>query len=162
MEYSAYLDIETTGLSPDTSELTVIGLYIDNGSDERVLQLVGSEIFPSQLIRAMHTIGTLYTYNGARFDLPFIRAKLDIDLTEYCAHKDLMYSCWKRNLKGGLKSVERQLGIARELTDVDGWVAVQLWHQYKYHGDEYSLEKLLKYNQEDVLNLKVLRKRLDV
>ena len=157
----AYLDIETTGLSPYASELTVIGIHIENGSDT-VVQMIGDKISRSSLIEAMGNVRMLYTYNGSRFDLPFIREKLNIDLTDCCAHTDLMYSCWQKNLKGGLKAVERQLGIERKLTDVDGWVAVQLWDNYKRNGCVNSLHKLLEYNKEDVLNLKHLRKILKV
>ena len=162
MEYSAYLDIETTGLSPLYNKLTVIGIYRENGSDGVVTQLVGDEITSSKLILAMEDVTRLYTYNGSRFDLPFIKARLDVDLKECCDHEDLMYACWKRNLKGGLKSVERQLGIERELTDIDGWMAVQLWYAYQNDGDKTALARLLKYNEEDVVNLQVLRERLEI
>ena len=162
MEYCAYLDIETTGLSPFKNELTVIGIYRENGNDGEIMQLVGDEISPSKLLRAMENVTMLYTYNGSRFDLPFIKTRLEIDLTEHCGHKDLMYSCWKRNLYGGLKGVERKLGIERELPDVNGRVAVELWHNYKSHGDKDSLERLLKYNEEDVVNLRALREMLNL
>ncbi|MEW6586011.1 MAG: ribonuclease H-like domain-containing protein [Nitrospirota bacterium] len=162
MRYSAYLDIETTGLSPVESELTVIGIYRENGTEGRVMQLVGDDISPDSLMAALDSVTRLYTYNGSRFDLPFIKAKLRVDLTECYSHEDLMYACWKKNLRGGLKSVERQLGIARELTGVDGWMAVQLWWNYVNDGDRDALATLLKYNEEDVLNLKVLREKLGV
>ncbi|MBI5057316.1 MAG: ribonuclease H-like domain-containing protein [Nitrospirae bacterium] len=160
-KYPAYLDIETTGLSPDSAELTVIGIHIENGCED-VVQLIGDDISGSRLIEAMGNAGSLYTYNGSRFDLPFIKEKLEIDLTGCCPHIDLMFDCWKNNLKGGLKAVERQLGIARQLTDVDGWVAVQLWNNYRWNGCKDSLNKLLEYNKEDVLNLKKLREMLKV
>ena len=160
MEYRAYLDIETTGLSPADCELTVIGIYRENGDDAEVIQMVGDEISRSKLIDALDNTFMLYTYNGSRFDLPFIKAKLDIDLVEHCAHEDLMYACWKRKLKGGLKSVERQLGIERELTDVNGLMAIQLWNEYADYGNEDSLAKLLRYNEEDVVNLRTLREHL--
>jgi uncharacterized protein YprB with RNaseH-like and TPR domain len=166
MEYCAYLDIETTGLSLFANELTVIGIYKengnDNGNDNGITQFVGDEICSSSLRQAMKNITKLYTYNGARFDLPFIKAKLNVDLTKYCRHEDLMYSCWRRKLFGGLKGVERQLGIERTLPDVNGIIAIQLWHKYKRDGDKDSLVTLLKYNEEDVLNLKTLRERLAV
>jgi len=161
MQHCAYLDIETTGLSPFDSELTVVGIYIENANDGRVMQLVGDDISSYSLMTAIGNVTKLYTYNGSRFDLPFIKAKLNVDLTECCLHEDLMYACWKRNLKGGLKSVERQLGIARELTGVDGWAAVQLWWNYVNDGDRDALATLLKYNEEDVLNLRTLRKMLE-
>jgi uncharacterized protein YprB with RNaseH-like and TPR domain len=161
-KFTAYLDIETTGLSSYASELTVIGIHVENGRDE-VVQLIGDEISRTGLMKTLKNVATLYTYNGSRFDLPFIREKLDIDLSKHCTHHmDLMYACWQRNLKGGLKAVERQLGIDRKLTDVDGWVAVQLWHDYKSRGCMRSLNKLLEYNKEDVLNLKKLRGMLKV
>jgi uncharacterized protein YprB with RNaseH-like and TPR domain len=162
MEYRAYLDIETTGLSPFAGEITVVGLHIENDRDNRIIQLVGEEICPSKLIKIVKNTKMLYTYNGSRFDLPFIREKLKVDLTEYCLHKDLMYSCWERNLYGGLKEVERQVGIKRKLPDVDGRIAVQLWLNYKHFGDRDSLIKLLKYNEEDVLNLRILRQKLNI
>lgn len=161
MKYCAYLDIETTGLSPSYEELTVIGLHVDNGNN-CVIQFVGEEIRPSKLLKLIENVAVLYTYNGARFDLPFISAKLNIDLREYTLHKDLMYDCWRRNLYGGLKGVERQLGIKRRLTDIDGWDAVQLWHDYKLNNNKDSLETLLEYNKEDVLNLKKVRKKLKI
>ena len=76
MEYRAYLDIETTGLSSDYNKLTVIGIYKENSADNGVTQLVGDEITSSGLLEAMENINMLYTYNGSRFDLPFIKAKL--------------------------------------------------------------------------------------
>ncbi len=162
MKYCAYLDIETTGLSLFTSELTVIGLHIEDGSNNGVIQLVGDEICSSKLVKIIDNTRVLYTYNGVRFDLPFIREKLDVDLTKYCRHEDLMYECWQKNLYGGLKGIERQLGIKRKLSDIDGRIAVQLWHNYKRYGDNDSLAILLKYNEEDVLNLKALRKKLTI
>jgi hypothetical protein len=158
VQYISYLDIETTGLSPFTEDITVIGLYRQNDRD--VIQLIGEDISPLEVIRILKGTETLYTYNGSRFDLPFIREKLGINLNEYCEHKDLMYACWKKNLYGGLKAVEQKLGIKRKLMDVDGWIAVQLWKNYKNYGDEESLKKLLQYNREDVLNLKTLHKKL--
>ena len=73
-----------------------------------------------------------------------------------------MYECWRRNLFGGLKEVERKLGIKRELTGIDGRMAVQLWLDYQSSGDRRFLTTLLKYNREDILNLKALRQKLNV
>jgi uncharacterized protein YprB with RNaseH-like and TPR domain len=73
-----------------------------------------------------------------------------------------MYDCWRQNLKGGLKAVERKLGIKRKLTEVDGFLAVQLWWDYVNNNNKFALASLLEYNKEDVLNLRVLRKRLAV
>ena len=39
----AYLDIETTGLSRQYAGITVIGMYMVNGADDRFVQLVGMD-----------------------------------------------------------------------------------------------------------------------
>lgn len=158
---NAYLDIETTGLSPNYYDLTVVGLHLEDDNDE-VVQFVGEEICSSELLKIIRKVDTVYTYNGARFDLPFIKGKLKLDITRHCQHEDLMYACWQKNLYGGMKEVERKLGIKRKIADVDGWIAVQLWHNYKFNGCNISLKKLLEYNKEDILNLKKIRKKLKI
>ena len=158
----AYLDIETTGLDPANGELTVIGLCLEEGDGRRIVQLVEDEIRSSNLTKIMKKVKVLYTYNGVRFDLPYIKMKLGIDLTDYCIHKDLMYECWRRNLYGGFKEVERKLSIERKLTGINGKDAVRLWYNYKFYGDKKSLEILLTYNREDVLNLIALRQKLSI
>lgn len=161
-EFSGYLDIETTSLSPADGELTVIGLYLDDGKREEFVQLVGDEITAPRLLQTLQDVKVLYTYNGSRFDLPYIEGKLGIDLTKQYAHHDLMYDCWRRNLYGGLKEVERHLGIERKSAGIDGRMAVRLWWNYRLYDDEKALVTLLGYNREDVLNLKALRRKLHV
>ena len=114
------------------------------------------------MLKALEGVDEIYSYNGSRFDLPFIRTKLGIDMREYFKHTDLMYNCWKKDLKGGLKVVERRLGIGRRLKDVDGSVAVQLWWGHVNNNDQQALKILLEYNREDVVNLRVLRRKLRV
>lgn len=159
---AVYLDIETTSLDPQDGEITVVGLCIEHGESYNLIQMVEDSLDASALVGHVRDHSALYTYNGERFDLPYIRAKLGVDLTEYCVHRDLMHDCHRRGLYGGMKKVERTLGISRELTDVSGIVAVRLWQDYKLWGCKESLEKLLWYNREDVLNLRVLRQKLNV
>ena len=156
----AYLDIETTGLSPSDCMVTVVGIYICNGDNTRVIQLVGKDITADSLLGSLDGVSIIYTYNGSRFDLPFIRDCLGTNLAQIFPHHDLMYDCWQNNLYGGLKSVERQLGIERRLTDMNGYEAVRLWWKYVDSFDLDALNKLLEYNKEDVLNLKALRVKL--
>ena len=158
--FDAYLDIETTGLSWLYADITVIGIYLVNGSDSRLVQLVGREVTVDNVLEAVDGVSTIYTYNGSRFDLPFIYGSLGINLADTFSHHDLMYDCWRCNLKGGFKVVEQQLGIPRQLKGVNGWDAVLLWQRYQDYGDQKALATLLEYNKEDVVNLKVLRERL--
>ena len=156
----AYLDIETTGLSADFHDITVVGICLVEGSDTRFVQLVGEDITEEGLLEVLDGVSTIFTYNGKRFDLPFIRGRLGLDLEAEFSHCDLMYDCWRHNLYGGFKAVEQQLGIPRQLTGVGGFEAVMLWWRYVNEGDQSALNLLLEYNREDVINLVALRQRL--
>lgn len=156
----AYLDIETTGLSSRYSRITVIGIYLCNGDDTSFIQLVGEDIIVDSLLETLDGADIIYTYNGSRFDLPFIYILLGVNLAKMFTHRDLMYDCWRNNLYGGFKAVERQLGIERRLTEVNGYEAVKLWWRYVNDYDEDALAMLLEYNKEDVVNLKTLKERL--
>jgi uncharacterized protein YprB with RNaseH-like and TPR domain len=157
----AYLDIETTGLSADFHDITVVGIYRIGDTSARFVQLVGDDISDESLLEALEGVDTIFTYNGKRFDLPFIKARLGLDLEAEFSHCDLMYDCWRNNLYGGFKAVEQQLGISRRLTGIGGFEAVMLWWQYVNEGDRSALNLLLEYNREDVMNLVELRLRLD-
>lgn len=156
----AYLDIETTGLSSWYCEITVIGIHLYNGTDARSVQLVGDEISDFSLMEALEGVDIIYTYNGSRFDIPFISHRLGVDLAQIFTHRDLMYDCWRNNLKGGFKAVERQLGIYRRLKEMNGYEAVRLWWRYVNDYDEDALAILLEYNREDIVNLKILKEML--
>ena len=158
----AYLDIETTGLSRRYYDITVVGVAVEREGKLKLTQLVKPKITEAGLLRALKGIDEIYTYNGSRFDLPFIKTRLGVDLKVEFNHRDLMYDCWKKNLKGGLKAVERKLSIRRRLKDIDGFMAVRLWWDYVHGNDKGALKTLLEYNGEDVLNLKALRRKLGV
>ena len=162
MKLRAYLDIETTGFSRYECDLTVIGIALENGRKCQVVQLIEDDLSEKDLLKALKGVDEVYSYNGSRFDLPFIEAKLRINLKDCFNHTDLMYDCWRQNLYGGLKVVEQLLGINRELKDVDGYMAVLLWYDYVNNSNDHALKTLLAYNQEDVVNLRVLRRKLKV
>jgi uncharacterized protein YprB with RNaseH-like and TPR domain len=147
-------------LSCQYADITIIGIYLVIGSGSRLVQLVGKDITVDNLLEAIYGVNTIYTYNGSRFDLPFIHGSLGVNLADIFHHHDLMYDCWQCNLRGGFKSVEQQLGISRQLQGITGWDAVLLWQRYQDYDDQKALDLLLEYNKEDVINLKVLRERL--
>ena len=87
------------------------------------------------------------TFNGACFDLPFIkRCFPGISLPK--GHIDLRFVLKKMGLGGGLKKIEKDTGIIRsdEIEGVDGFEAVRLWQQYQW-GDEKALSTLIRIQQ---------------
>src|SRR5262245_34079167 len=97
----------------------------------------------------------LVTYHGKSFDLPVLRRCLGCRLDQ--AHIDLRHSLAGLGLRGGLKACERQVGLARPgLEEVDGPVAVLLWHAYRRRHDPRALETLLAYNVQDAVSLEAL------
>src|SRR5574337_1003758 len=149
----AYLDIETSF----EGAITVVGLY---ATDRGLIQLVDPHISDVTVWRALEGVETICTYNGSRFDLPVIRRRLGLDLCAVFHSHDLMYTCWRHRLFGGLKRVEAQLGISRHIKGIDGMEAMRLWARYENDRDKGALQILLTYNKEDVLNLPVLEARL--
>jgi len=132
------------------SQLTVVGLY--DGSQPR-MYIRGENL--DRFAAEIDEFTLLVTYNGKLFDLPFLRQELGIPLTH--AHIDLRYPLAALGYKGGLKKIERTLGLEREgpVALLDGWCAVLLW-QYHRQGEPGALETLLRYNLEDVIHLPAL------
>lgn len=147
----AYVDIETTGLSPGSSSITVVGIY--DGKEAKTF-VKGIDL--DEIVDVFPKYEYLVTFNGARFDIPFIKREFpEIKFNQL--HADLMYPLRRIKLTGGLKKIECELGISRaeETVGISGFDAVRLWHQYE-RGDEEALDLLLKYNREDIVNLKTI------
>jgi len=157
MKKYAYLDIETNA----AHAITVIGVYRPD-ADPRCRQWIAPNLSAGELRVYLAGIETLFTYNGARFDLPIINDQLKVDLISEFTHRDLMHDCWKKKLFGGLKKVEKLLGIHRDTEGVNGWAAIGLWEKFRQQEDAEALETLLKYNREDVENLESLARRLGI
>jgi uncharacterized protein len=150
----AYLDIETNW----HKQITVIGVYRPDVGSTR--QWISPGLSAADLKDFLRGVDVLLTYNGARFDLPIIRDQMRLDLAKEFSHRDLLFDCWSRSLFGGLKKVERTLGIHRDSEGIDGLAAIRLWERFCRQGDREALEILLRYNREDVENLEILARRL--
>jgi len=147
----AFLDIETTGLSYYSSQITVIGLY--DGKESRFF-IEGKNL--PDFEEEIKKYSTLITFNGRQFDIPFIASKFpSIRFDQF--HIDLRYDLAKLGYRGGLKSIERQLGLSRdeEIEGIDGFEAVRLWRRYQ-RGDKDALATLISYNRADIENLRYL------
>ncbi len=122
--------------------------------------MVGEDITADSLLESLDGVSIINTYNGSRFDLPFIYVHHGVNLARQFKHCDLMYHCWRNRLYGGLKAVERRLGIDRQRKEINGYEAVRLWWRYVNYYDKNALTTLLEYNREDIVNLKALKERL--
>ncbi len=142
------LDIETTGLDSDHHDVTVIGA-LGRGKLALFIKGINLDRFPAYVAQ----FPLLVTFNGSQFDVPFLRAHFP-EARLGRAHIDLRFVLRSLGYRGGLKAIERNLGIARDaaIQGVDGFEAVGLWHRYR-RGDRASLVKLALYNLTGVVNM---------
>ena len=154
-----YLDIETDGSPgdhlPDGAErpggTTVLSVW--DGIRARVF-VRGEEM--DELPRYLSRYKVLCTFNGKSFDIPYL---------EHCygkgffkgAHLDLRPITRAVGLTGGLKKIEKLIGVQRPkaIAHYTGWDAVKLWGAFK-RGRTDALEPLSRYNLADTVNLQTV------
>lgn len=145
----SYFDIETTGLG-HYDDVTTVSFH--RAGETRTL-VRGRDLTAENLTTELDRASLLVSYNGVRFDVPFLERAFNRSID--VPHFDLMYPCRRLDLTGGLKAVERHVGITRDRPDLSGRDAVRLWRQYE-RGDEEALETLVSYNRDDTENLAAL------
>jgi hypothetical protein len=149
-EQTYFLDIETTGLDHTHDDVTVVGLHRGGDTDALVQ---GQGLTRERLSAELSDAALLVTFNGKRFDVPFLETSFDLDID--VPHLDLMYPCRQIGLSGGLKEIEQRVGIDRDRPDLSGRDAVRLWREYE-RGDDDALETLVSYNRDDTANMERL------
>lgn len=150
-EKAVYLDIETNGGQQGIHEITVIGIF-DGTKVNTFVNGRDLEAFE----QAIAEYDLIITFNGTTFDLPFIRRAFPgIFLPP--AHIDLRFVLNRLGYRGGLKKIEKDLGINRapSIDGLNGYDAVLLWNAYEW-GDKDALERLIQYNRADIVNLEPL------
>lgn len=149
----AFVDIETTGLSL-RSPITVLGIF----DGKRMHTLVRGRDLNAQNVRALlGSVELIVTYNGASFDIPIIESQFR-GAVPNVPHVDLRYPLRRLGLSGGLKRVERELGLERDrrVEYMTGEDAVYLWRLWERDGKRNALDLLIEYNEADCKNLKTL------
>lgn len=145
-----YLDIETDGGQGGDS-ITTVGIY--DGTDFTCL-VKGQNLadFPD----VFSQYGMVVTFFGGGFDIPMLKRAFPYVPFDQI-HLDLCPALKRVGYRGGLKKIEKQLGISRgEDTDgLSGLDAIRLWNEY-LRGRESSLQTLIEYNRDDVVNLQTL------
>lgn len=150
-EDACFFDIETTGLDQRKNKVTTVSFH-RNGENKTLVR--GQDLTEERLKEEIFESSMFVSFNGKRFDQPFLEHNFDIEMDK--PHVDLMYLCKRLGFTGGLKKIEKEMQINRELEDIDGREAVRLWKKYEKKGNEEALRKLVKYNQYDAENLKQL------
>lgn len=147
-EEAVYLDIETDGA--EGGRPTVVSLLDARGLHVH-LRGRNMESLPAALGRSRMWV----TFNGRCFDLPVLRAHFP-GLPRPAVHLDLRFLCRRVGLRGGLKSVEEAVGVARppHLRGTSGCDAVLLWRAWTSTGEIEPLRFLVEYNLYDAFQLR--------
>ncbi len=150
---TAFLDIETNGLPSPHGEITVVGIY---GRGQMTTLIQGETLSESRLQVELASYDLLVTFFGSGFDLPFLRNTYPQLLLNH-PDLDLCFAARRLGLKGGLKSIEQELGCYRatSLEGLTGWDAVRLWEEWQ-DGNRGSRELLMTYNEADCKNMEPL------
>jgi len=146
----AYLDIETDG-GFHAECITMIGVY-DGQEYRSFIEGINLRDFPEYI----EPFKVVITFFGTGFDLPVVNRQFS-DILKKKIHVDLHPLMRRLGQRGGLKKIERRFGIRRssETEGLTGRHAVLLWKKYR-RGSSDALDLLVKYNKEDVMNLKTL------
>jgi uncharacterized protein len=151
-EDCVFIDIEASGVN-DPGFITVIGLY--DGIRTKTM-VKGINLDFSKLKKELEKYKMIVSFNGLSYDIPLLEKSYP-GLFPNIPHFDLKHACQRLGMKGGLKQVEKQLGIERRNRIVErmyGGDPITLWRMYRATGDEHYLELLVEYNEEDIINLK--------
>lgn len=147
----AYVDIETDG-GRSGDAITVVGLF-DGENFEAFVRGDNLESFRDRI----SCFSMIVTFFGSGFDVPMLQKRFrDVKFDQI--HLDLCPTLRRLGFRGGLKSIEKQVGIARveETQGLTGFDAIKLWNRYLRNRDDSALETLIAYNREDVVNLEFL------
>ncbi|MCK4776344.1 MAG: ribonuclease H-like domain-containing protein, partial [Candidatus Krumholzibacteria bacterium] len=170
-EAACFLDIETTGLSPATY-LFLIGLmYFRDGGF--VVEQVFARHYGEEpaVLRYVHDtlkrFESLVTYNGARFDIPFIETRLAAHRgrpLEPIASVDLLYTA-RKEFRGilpnnRLGTVERHIRGIERTGDIPGAHIPGAYHDYVRTGDARAMKNVLYHNRMDLFTMAMLINRL--
>lgn len=160
-------DIETTGFSPDYCTISSISylfyeenrfiikqIFSENGDDKKILET---------FLKDLNSNYRLISFNGDRFDLPFISKRLILNnINKDITNESLdLYAYLKNNKQFsiypaiGQKKLEVLYGIERQ-SDLDGKKAVQLYKEYLKTKNTSIKNDLLYYNYLDVYYLSKL------
>jgi uncharacterized protein YprB with RNaseH-like and TPR domain len=157
-----FFDIETTGLTPSTYVFLCGMMIVRDG--RFVIEQAFARDYSEEagMLRYVRDFLTRYpilvTFNGASFDLPFIRTRMAVARIEYDGprdHLDLLPPARPR-LRGvlpdcRLETIERHLRGAVREGDIPGKDIPDAYHEFVRTGDARKIKRILHHNRLDLL-----------
>ena len=158
-----FLDIETTGFSPKTASIYLIGGCYYKNSRWNLIQWFADTLEAEKeilltLFAFLRPYKTLFHFNGNSFDLPFILGRckkygisesfdgfygLDIyKRISHCKHFLGLPNCKQKSIEGFLKLSREDLYNGGEL--------ISVYKEYLVHRDSQKEEVLLLHNRDDL------------
>lgn len=165
-EEIVYFDIETTGFSPATSSVYLIGVVYHNGTQYMMRQWFADkkesekEIIAS-FIEFIKNYSALINYNGTVFDIPFIIKKCElydipcdfsgiVNIDIYKIINPVKNLFKLDNLKQ--KTIEQFMGIDRD-DRYSGGDLINVYLEYLATEDSSLMRLLLLHNHDDILGM---------
>lgn len=161
-----FMDIETTGFSPESSDLYLIGcIHEENGRLIKEQFLAESPDRAPEILRDFLKMSKDYPlwieFNGDQFDIPYLKKAADkygitdplLYMRTIDIYKELRH--YRKILKLDhlrQKDVERYLGIDRE-DKMSGGELINVYQTYACDGDPVKQKLLLLHNSDDICGM---------
>jgi uncharacterized protein YprB with RNaseH-like and TPR domain len=162
-EEICYLDLETTGLS--SAPLFLVGLMYTAGRDLIVDQLFARDYTEERAVLIstsdfLKRFGVLVTFNGMRFDIPFLAERMVYEGLEFSppgAHVDLLpvarHVLKKRTPNHKLQTLEKYLCNRKRIGDVPGSEIPGVYHDFVRTKDAGEIAQVFHHNRLDLLTM---------
>ena len=162
-------DLETTGLTPRSSFIYIIGINLYQDGEWHILQLFNddgrSEVdMIRRFMELLEGRTTLFHFNGDTFDIPFVRGRMEkireglgIDIPDRMSEvtsidflkqiRPFKYALGLPNVRQ--KTVEQYLGIRRE-DKYNGGQLIDVYLSYLSSGNRRNRDLVLLHNRDDM------------